>query len=100
MKGNCIQTCLAPVISFFILVFPLYLTCSYFAEVNLSSTDLGFENPDQDDEFVDQQQDGSAAFVSTFSPFGFHPEMDLFKNSPCFFSQTPSFDQEALILRC
>jgi hypothetical protein len=100
MKRNRIQTFLPIVISFVILGFPFYPRSSNFTEANHSSTDLGFENPDQDDQFVDQQQDGSKAFVLTFFPFGFLPEADVFNHSPYFFSQTPSLNQENLILRC
>ena len=100
MERTRVQIFLRLAISFFILVFPFYLGCSYFAEANLFSPDLGFENRDQDDQFVDQQSDGSNAFLLTFSPFGLHPEADVFRHSPYFFSQTPSLIQENLILRC
>ncbi len=67
MKRSRIQTFLPIAISFFILVFPFYLRCSYFAEANLFPTDLGFENPDQEGQFGDQQRDGLKAFLLTFS---------------------------------
>ncbi len=100
MRSNRAQTFLPIAISFFILVFPFYLRYSYFAETNLFSTDLGFENPDQDDQLFDQQQDGPKAFVLTFSPSGFLPKVDVFEHSPYFFSQSPFLNQENLILRC
>jgi hypothetical protein len=100
MKRKLIQTFLAIAIFFFILVFPFYPRCSYFAEPNPFSTDLGFENPDKDNQFVDHQQDGSKAFALTFFLFGFLLKVDVFKHSPYFFSQTLSLNQENLILRC
>ncbi len=101
MKRNPIQTFLPIAISFFVLVFPFYFRCSNFAEANLFSTDLGFENSDQDDQFLDQQQDGSKPFTMlTCSLFQFYLEADVFRHSPYFFSQTPSLNQENLILRC
>ena len=87
-------------ISFLILVFPFYLGCSYCGEGNLFSPDLGFENRDQDNQFVEQQSDGSNAFLLTFSSFGLRLKTVVFMHSPYFFSQTPSFIQENLILRC
>ncbi len=100
MKRKRIQTFLPIAISFFILVFTFDLRCSYFAEANLFPPDLGFENPDQDDQFVDHQQDGSKAFALTFFPFGFLSKANVFKHSLYFFSQTPSLNQENLTLRC
>jgi hypothetical protein len=100
MKRNHIQSFLSIAISLFILVFTFDLRCSYSAEANLFSTDLGFENPDQDDQFADHQQDGSKAFPLTFSPFGFLSKSNVFRHSLHFFSQTPSPDQENLTLLC
>ena len=100
MKRTRVHIFLRLAMSFFILVFPFYLGCSYFAEDNPFSPDLGSENRDQDGQFVDQQHDGSNAFLLTFSPFGLHPEADVFRHSLYFFSQTPSLIQENLILRC
>ena len=100
MERTRVQILLCLAISFFILVFPFYLGCSYLAEGNLFSPDLGFENRDQDDQFVDRQSHGPNAFPLTFSPFASHPEADVFRHSPYFFSQTPSLIQENLILRC
>ena len=98
MKRNRIQTFLPIAISLFILVFPFYSRCSYFAEANLFSTDLGFENPDQDDQFVDQQQDASKAFVLAFLPFGLFPKAGVFEHSPYFFSQTPFLNHGMLLV--
>ncbi len=100
MQRNCIKTFLARAICFFILVFPFYLGCSNFAEANLFSTDLSFENPDQGDQFVDPQQNVSKAFVLTFFHFGLLLEADVFRHSSYFFSQTPSLNEQTPILRC
>ncbi len=100
MKRNRIQTFLPIAISLFILVFPFYPRCSYFEEVNAFPTDLGFENPDQDDQFIGYQQNGSKAFALNFLASGFHLEADVWRYPPYFFTQTTSLDQEDLILRC
>ncbi len=97
---SCIQTFLPIAISLFILVFPSYPCSSYFEEGDPFPTDLGFENPDLEDQFVDRQQDASKAFALTFSPFVFLPKVNVFKNSSYLFSQSPSLNQENLILRC
>ena len=68
MGRNRIQIVLRIAISFFILVFPFYLFCSYCAEANLFSPDLGFENRDQDDQLVDQQHDESKGFPLPAAP--------------------------------
>ncbi len=100
MKRNCIQTILPVAISFFILVFPFYPFCSYFAEANPFFTDLGFENPDRDDQLFGHQQDGSRAFALTFFLFRFIPKVHVFERSLYRSSQPPSVNQENLTLRC
>lgn len=91
MKRNRTQTLLPITISFFILVFPLYFPRSYSAEANLFFTDLGFENPDPDDQVVDQQQDGSKAFVLDLFYLGLYPEAYVFKHSLFPFANTLSY---------
>ncbi len=100
MKRKPTHTFLPIAISFFILVFPFYLRCPYFAEADPFPTDLGFETPDQDDEFVDQPQDGSKALGLTSFPYGVFLRAVFFKHFPYSFSQTSSLNQEDLILRC
>ncbi len=85
MKRSRIQAFLPIAISFFILAFPFNLPYPYFAEANLFSTDLGFEDSDQDDQFVDQRQDGSKAFVLTFFAFRFLLEDDVSRTLPISF---------------
>jgi hypothetical protein len=87
------------VITLFILLFPAYLRCSNLAEANLFSTDLSFENPDQDDQFVDQQNESKAFALSVF-PIICLPGINLSKQLPRFSFQTASFDQKLFVLRC
>jgi TatA/E family protein of Tat protein translocase len=63
MKKNLIQISLVTGICAFTLVFPAYLRCSNLAGAKLLSTDLSFENPDQEDVFS-RQQNESKPFVS------------------------------------
>ena len=87
------------VTALFILLFPAYLRCLNLAEVDLSSTDLSFENPDQDDQLFDQQ-DGSRAFVLGGTSIPFFPGVNLFGQLPRFSFQTASLDQKTFVLRC
>ena len=87
------------VTALFILLFPAYLRCSNLAEVDLFSTDLSFENPDQDDQLFDQQ-DGSRAFVLSGASVILLPGANLFGQLPHFSFQTASLDQKTFVLRC
>jgi len=87
------------VTALFILLFPAYLRCSNLAEVDLFSTDLSFENPDQDDQLFDQQ-DGSRAFVLSGISITFLPGVNLFGQLPRFSFHTASLCEKTLILRC
>ncbi len=100
MKRNFTQAILPVAIPFFILVFPFYPFCSCFAEANPFSTDLGFENPDRDDQFFGHQQDGSRAFVLTLFFLKFNPKVDVLEHSFYRSSQPPSVNQENFTLRC
>jgi hypothetical protein len=94
-----IQIFLVITISAFILVFPAYLRCSNLAGAKLLSTDLSFENPDQEDVFSDQQNQ-SKAFVSIVFPIELFPGTNLFEQSSHLLSQASSLDQNTFVLRC
>jgi hypothetical protein len=99
MKSRSIQNLLVIVISFFILFFPAYFRYTNLSEITLFSTDLNFENPDQDDQLQDQQH-GSASFLLSVFPTLFLPEANPFTEFCHFFSSVPSLDQKTSILRC
>jgi hypothetical protein len=100
MRTRLIQAFLVIAISSFILIFPAYLRCSNLAEVNLFSTDLSFENSDQDDQLLDQHQDESKALVVSAFSIIFLPGTNPFEQIPRFFLLTSFLDQTTLILRC
>jgi hypothetical protein len=99
MKRRLIQTLLVIVISSFILVFPAYLHYSNLAGAKLLSTDLSFENPDQEDVFSDQQSQ-SKTFVSIVFEIKFLPGTNLHGQMSRFCFLSSFLDQETLILRC
>lgn len=93
------ETFLAITISAFILLFPAYLRCSNFAGAKLLSTDLSFENPDQEDLFSDQHNQ-LKLFVSIVSPLKLFPGTNLFEDSCHLFPQALSLHQKTFVLRC
>ncbi len=64
MKGKSVRTVVVITVSAVIFMFPACLHNSLFTGVRLLSTDLSFENPDQDDT-PSYQPGQSKAFVST-----------------------------------
>jgi hypothetical protein len=99
MKKRPIQIFLAILISCYIFVFPAYFRYSALSDIDLFSTDLNYENSDQDDQ-LDVQQHESDAFPSNALSIPFLPEANFFVEfSYCLF-QLASFDQRACILRC
>jgi hypothetical protein len=99
MKKNLIQISLVTGICAFTLVFPAYLRCSNLAGAKLLSTDLSFENPDQEDVFF-RQQNESKPFVSIVLLIKLPPGTNLFDQISRFCSLTPFLDQNTSILRC
>jgi hypothetical protein len=97
MKTKLIQIFLVIVIC--TLVSPAYLRCSNLAGAKLLSTDLSFENPDQDDLFSGRQNQ-LKTFVSTVFLTKFLPGTNLFCQTSRFCSLTPLLNQKTSILRC
>jgi hypothetical protein len=99
MKSRSIQILLVIVISFFILFFPAYFRYTHLSEIPLFSTDLSFENPDQDDQ-LQEQQHGSASFLLSVFPTLLPPKVNPFTQFCHFFSSALSLDQKTSLLRC
>jgi hypothetical protein len=99
MKRKPIQILLVIVISAFTLFSPAYLRCSNLAGAKFLSTDLSFENPDQEDVFLGQQNQ-SKTFVSTVLLIKLLPGTDLHGQTSRFCSLASFLDQKTLILRC
>jgi hypothetical protein len=93
------QVFLVIAVSFFILAFPAYLHCNNLSEADFLSSDLSFENPDQ--------QNGPSDYGNELKVFGptaffiiFLTGTNLFEQSSHSFSQAPSLRQKTLVLRC
>jgi hypothetical protein len=99
MKRKLIQISLVIVICAFTLLFPAYIRCSNLAGAKLLSTDLSFENPDQEDVFFGQQNE-SKTFFSIVFLIELPPGTNLFDQISHFCSLTSFLDQKTSILRC
>ncbi len=85
-------------VSLFVLAIAAYLHCTQMSQIKFVSSDLGFENPDQEEGLADGEKElkahGSSALLIVFllGP-------NLFEHSPHLF-QAPSLQQRIMILRC
>jgi len=94
-----IQIFLVIAISLFILELPAYLRCTSLSETKFASSDLGFENPGQENALPDNGNElkvfGSSGFSTTFLL-----STNLFERSIHLFSQALSLLQKTFVLRC
>jgi hypothetical protein len=98
MKRKPSKFYLTVLISVFVLVFPAFDYCSDLMDTDLFSTDLSFENLDQDDS--SKGIHNSNPFLLSIFSISFLPQSNLSeKLSRCFY-QLPSVDQETPVLRC
>ena len=85
--------------SLFILALPAYLRCTNLSETKFASSDLGFENPGQENGLPDNGNElkvlGPTAFFTTFLL-----STILFERSSHLFSQALSLRQKTFVLRC
>jgi hypothetical protein len=94
-----IQIFLIIAICFFILAFPAYLRCTQLSQTKFISSDLSFENPDQEEGLPDNEKElkvyGPSAFLTLFL-LG----TNLFEQSSHLFSQVLSLRKKTIFLRC
>jgi len=94
-----IQFFLVIAISLFILALPAYLRCTNLSETKFASSDLGFENPGQENGLSDNGNGlkvfGPSAFFTLFLL-----STNLFEQSSHLFSQVLSLRQKTPVLRC
>jgi hypothetical protein len=86
-------------ISLFILALPAYLRCTNLSEIKFVSSDLSFENPDQENGLPDDENE-LKVFVPTAFFTVFLMGTNLFEQSSHLFSQALSLCQKTLVLRC
>ena len=86
-------------ISLFILALPAYLRCTNLTETKFASSDIGFENPDQEEGLPNNENElkvfGPTAVFTTFLLV-----TNLFEQSSQLFSQAPFLRQKTFVLRC
>ena len=86
-------------ISPLILALPAYFRCTQASQAKFVSSDLSFENQDQEEGMPDSEKElkgyGSSALLVVF-----HLGANLFKQSSNLFSQMPCPRQEMFVLRC
>jgi hypothetical protein len=94
-----IQIFLALTISLFILAFPAYLRCTQLSQTKFVSSDLSFENLDQEEGLPDNEKElkvfGPTAFLVIFVSGA-----NFFEQSLHLFSHTLSLRQKTFVLRC
>ena len=86
-------------ISVFILAHPVYLRCTQLSETKFVSSDLSFENPDQEEELPNKEKQLNG-FVPTAFLTVFLLGIKLLDPSSHLFPLPLSLRQETLILRC
>jgi hypothetical protein len=94
-----IQIFLVIAISLFILSLPAYLLCTQLSQTKFVSSDLNFENPNQEEGLPANEKElkvyGSSGFLIIFL-LG----TNLFEQSSYLSSQTLSLRQRIVVLRC
>ena len=94
-----IQIFLVMAISLFILALPAFLRCTYLSQTKFVSSDLGFENPGQEEGLPDNEKElkgyGPSALLIIFL-LGTH----LLEQSSHLFPRSLSLIQKTSILRC
>ena len=94
-----IQIVLIIAISLFILAFPAYLRCTHLSQIKFVSSDLGFENPAQEEGVPDKEKELKAYGLIT-PLIIFLLDTHLFELSFHLFPQTLSLRQRIVVLRC
>jgi hypothetical protein len=94
-----IQIFLALTISLFILAFPAYLRCTKLSQAKFISSDLSFENLDQEEGLPDNEKE-----LKIFRPTAFLvifvSGTNLFEQSSHLFFNTLSPRHKTSVLRC
>jgi len=94
-----IQFILVIAICLFILALPAYLRCTKLSQTKLVSSDLSFENPDQEEGLPDNEKElkvyGPSALLIIF-----HLGTHLFDQSSQLFFRTLPLHQRTVLLRC
>jgi len=99
MKLKAIQISLILSIFFSIFVLPIYFHYCSLVEADLFSTDLSFENPDQEEGLPDNEKELKVFGPTTFSIM-FLSGPNLYEQSCHLFPRSLSLRQKTFVLRC
>jgi hypothetical protein len=94
-----IQFFLVIATSLFILALPAYLRCTQLPPIKSVSSDLSFENPNQEEGLPDNEKELKVYGPSTLLII-FPLDTDLFELSFRLFPQVHSLHQRIVVLRC
>ena len=94
-----IEILLIIAISLFILALPAYLGCTHLSQTKFVSSDLGFENPDQEEGLPDNEKKLKVYEPSAFLII-FLLGTNLFEQSSYLFPQALSLRQRIVVLLC
>jgi len=94
-----IQIYLVISISLFILASPAYLHCTMLSQAKFISSDLSFENPDQEERLPDNEKELKGYGPSTLS-ITFFWGTHSFEQSSHLFPRSLSLRQKTSVLRC
>jgi hypothetical protein len=94
-----IQIFLVIAISLSILALPAYLRCTQLSQSKFVSSDLSFENPDQEEGLPDNEKE-LKVYGSSPHLIIFHLDTHLFEQSSHLFFETLSPRQKTSVLRC
>ena len=95
-----IQIPLVIAICLFVMTLPAYLRCTDFSVTKIASSDLFFQNPDQENRVPDSGKSDSKVFglIAFFTIF--LPDADLARECLNLFSRPLSLLQKTSVLRC
>ena len=94
-----IQFFLVIATSLFILALPAYLRCTQLSQIKFLSSDLSFENPNQEEGLPDNQKELKVYGPSTLLIL-FLLGINLFEQSSHLFPRSVSLCQKTSVLRC
>ena len=99
MKIKPSRIFVASMISLFVFLFPAYVRFADLADDNLIPSDLGFENPDDNNPLLDGHKELKVFVSATFFNI-FFLEINTFEHTPCFSFLADPFDQKPFVLLC
>ena len=99
MKAKLSRIFITLTISLLIFLFPAYLRFADLADDDLFSSDLSFENPDDDNPLIDQDKELKVFVSATLFDILFL-EINTFEHIPCFSFLIDPFDPKPFVLRC